>query len=469
MRPPCGGAAQPSSGGPSAALLTAADHDLLLALLRTPTVSPLETGEPDTRDRLRQAQRAYAEAAGRAGLGVVRHAAPEQAALHRDDVPAAVRAAARDPAFLAGQPSLVLRLGPARPRRQTVMFNVHLDTVAGSQPVTFDGERFTGRGAVDAKGPAVALLAGVRAAAAAEPALGREVSVLVQAVCGEEGGAMGTFGTRPLVEAGYVGRLNVFCEPTGLRHLPRATASMTARLRAAGEDAVDDRPQAGHNATVLLGFLAQYLAAEFGSHPARADATGTACVAGLHTGHAHNRVYGTGSLLVNVAYADAAEGAAAEQALSDTVADGLRAFTARFAGTRDFARTAAEAVALTRLEWDKRGLPALRADLLGDLWAEEVLAAAAVPRQTAAEPAFTCDAIWMHGVPGTYTTVLGPGRLDTNNAHAAGEFVALADLEAFAAQVRALLLSFTDRLRARRRPASTPATEPGKTSKGNPA
>ena len=52
------------------------------------------------------------------------------------------------------------------------MFNVHLDTVAGLEPVRLDGGRLYGRGAIDAKGPAVALLAGIRAALTSEPAVG---------------------------------------------------------------------------------------------------------------------------------------------------------------------------------------------------------------------------------------------------------------------------------------------------------
>ncbi|NSC24377.1 M20 family metallopeptidase [Streptomyces albus subsp. chlorinus] len=443
-----GGAGAPGADRPTGRYLSHEDHTLLLRLLRTPTVGPLEAQEGDPPVQLWQAQRVYAEAARAAGLRVVHHAAAEPGTVCRADVPVAVRDAARDPAFLAAQPSLVLRLGPARPVRDTVMFNVHLDTVAGAGPVSFDGERFTGRGAVDAKGPAVALLAGVRAAVAAEPALGREVAVLVQAVSGEEGGALGTFGTRPLVEAGFVGRLNVFCEPTGLHHLPRATASMTARVTVRGEDAVDDRPGAGHNATVLLGFLAQHLAAVYDRHPARRGAAGATCVAGLHTGHLHNRVHGTGHLLLNISYATAAEGAAAERALAECLADGLRAFTARFRHVPDLARTAADAERITRLGWDKRGLPCLTDDG-GDPWAESLLAAAGVPRKAAGEPSFTCDAVWMHGVPGTYTTVLGPGSLDANNAHAAGEFVDLTDLEDFAAHIHRLLLTFATHRRTR--------------------
>lgn len=427
-----------------ARLMTRADHDLLQRLLHLPTAGPLETEDAGTPVEIHHAQRLYARAAHRTGFRVIHHAPPDPAVLRRPDVPAAVRAAAREPAFLAAQPSLVLRLGPALPARATVMFNVHLDTVSGTEPVSFDGGRFTGRGAVDAKGPAVALLAGVRAAAAAHPALGRNVAVLIQAVAGEEGGAMGTFGTRPLVEAGHVGRLNVFCEPTGLRHIPRATASMTARITVAGEDAIDDRPGAGHNATVLLGFLAQHLAAALHPDEAAPPAPGTTCIAGVHTGHAHNRVYGTGHLLVNTAYATSAEGAAAQRWLEDTVGAGLKEFGARFAGAGPLDRTAADAAAVTRLRWDKRGLPCLSGSSGTDPWAENLLAGAGVPRQPDDAPTFTCDAIWMHDIPGTYTTVLGPGTLEDNHAHATGEFVELTDLEEFAGLVRRLLLAFAD-------------------------
>ncbi|MFJ5933638.1 M20/M25/M40 family metallo-hydrolase [Streptomyces sp. NPDC093071] len=436
-------AAVPRPSSPDRPRPAAVDTGLLLHLLHTPTAGPLETG-PGAPHLTAAALRSYATAAERLGFGTVRLGAPDPSAVLRDDTPAPVRrAVAADPAFLAGQPSLVLRLGPALPRERTVMFNVHLDTVAGGEPPAFDGVRFTGRGAVDAKGPAVALLAGVAAAARDCPAVGRDVAVLVQAVAGEEGGALGTFGTRPLVEAGHTGRLNVFCEPTGLRHLPRATAAATARIAVDGEDSVDDRPEAGHNATVLLGFLAQHLAAALGRE-ASGGPPFTVCVAGLHTGTLHNKVHGSGSLLLNLAYATADAGAAAERALVRALDEGLREFTARFSGTPPFARTAADAARITRLEWEKRGLPALGPQ---PEWGEKLLAEAGVDRWPDDEPAFTCDAIWAEGLPDAFTTVFGPGSLDANRAHAAGEFVDLADLEAFADRTAALLTAFADDVR----------------------
>lgn len=421
--------------------LTHADHALLLHLLELPTVGPLEgEGEP----RLREAQRAYADAARPLGFEVVHHAAAEAAELTDDQVPLAVRrAVADDPAFLAVQPSLVLALGPELPQADTVMFNVHLDTVAGLEPVGFDGERFTGRGAIDAKGPAVALLAGVRAALDAAPDRLAGTRVLIQAVAGEEGGAMGVFGTRPLMRRGWYGRLNLFCEPTGMRLLSRSTAAMTACVRVDGDDAIDDRPAAGHNATVLLGHLAQRLAARLPEH---ADG-GQVCVAGLHTGHLHNRVYGTGRLLLNCSYPDSATGQALADHLEREVADGIREFTETYRDHRDLARTAADAAVITRVEWHKRGLPALPP--LDDPWAVDLLTRdGGPPRWPADEPAFTCDAMWAAGLPGAYAAVLGPGDLDRNHAHAAGEYADLADLEAFAGAVSGILVRFAARRHA---------------------
>ncbi|MFJ2842795.1 M20/M25/M40 family metallo-hydrolase [Streptomyces griseofuscus] len=433
------------------ALFTGRYRELLLDLLRLPSVNPLETGPADPPSRLPELLERYAAAAAETGFRTVRLAAPPADCLDRPGVPATVRAAARDPRFLSGQPSLLLRLGPERARADTVMFNVHLDTVAGHTPPDCDGTRFTGRGAVDAKGPAVALLAGL-AAAAAHPSVGRDVTVVVQAVAGEEGGALGTYGTRPLMEAGHHGRLNVFCEPTGLRALPRATAAMTARITVAGEDAVDDHPDAGHNATVLLGFLAQHLAARLdGAVPGA-----RVCVAGLHTGHTHNRVHGTGTLLLNLSYRTTADGDRLKTAVTRQLADGLERFAELFGAGREFARTARDAARVTRLRWDKQGLPALDNR---DPWAEALLTRAGA-RHPADDPGFTCDAVWAAALADAFTVVLGPGDLAANRAHAPGEFVDLADLEDFASVVRRLVTSFADGARPAVARAGRPATGP---------
>lgn len=414
------------------------EHTLLLDLLALPTAGPLE-GVPTDRVRLWEAQRRYAEAAARLGFVTVSHSAPDPSWAHDALTPASVvRAADADPGFLACQPSLVLRLGPERGRARTVMFNVHLDTVAGDQPADFVDGRFLGRGAIDAKGPAVALLAGIRAALAADPLLTRRVTVLIQAVSGEEGGAMGVFGTRPLIAAGHYGRLNIFCEPTGRRVLTRSTAATTARVTVSGEDAIDDAPAAGHNAGVLLGHLGAHLARDL---PA-ATAEGQVCVAGLQTGPLHNKVYGTGRLLVNCSYGRADDGTRLRTALEHVVRAGAADFRRRYADVPLLRRTAADAERIVGVEWLKTGLPVLRSD---DHWAEALLTErAGLARWPSDEPAFTCDAIWADGLPGAFAAVYGPGALDTNNAHAEGEFADLAELENYAADIGRLLTVFAD-------------------------
>ncbi|GAA3761089.1 M20/M25/M40 family metallo-hydrolase [Salinactinospora qingdaonensis] len=415
--------------------LLPSERDLLLRLLDTPTTGPLE--EPETAPQLWQAQRSYAQAATHLGFAAVHHEAAAPERMHDERVPLAVRrAVATTPGFLDDQPNLVLRLGPPRPAAQTVMFNVHLDTVAGMATARFDGQRFHGRGAIDAKGPAVALLAGVRAAKARQPAIGDRVGVLIQAVSGEEGGAMGTFGTRVLVDHGFTGALNIFCEPTGLRYLPHCTAAMTARVTVAGRDSIDDRPERGHNASVLLGFLAQHLGLAMAPHAGE----GTVCVAGLRTGPLHNRVYGTGELLVNLAYPVSEVGERMAATLESAFASGLVAFTERFEHTPHLVLTAREAGRITHLEWLKRGLPTLRST---QTWGHTLLGSTAgLAPWPDTEPAFTCDAIWMGEVADTFTAVLGPGDLADNNAHAAGEYADLAELEAFAGAVSDILVGF---------------------------
>ncbi|NKE64169.1 peptidase M20, partial [Lentzea sp. PSKA42] len=68
---------------------------------------------------------------------------------------------------------------------------------------------------------------------------------------------------------------------------------------------------------------------------------------------------------------------------------------------------------------------------------------AIVPRWPADEPAFTCDAIWLAGVPNARTAVLGPGSLSANNAHARGEFADVTELDRFSDIVRDIVLRFT--------------------------
>jgi acetylornithine deacetylase len=414
------------------------DEELLLELLETPTVTPMEA---DGGGRLAEAQAAYAQAAAPDGLEVVYHEPPPTASLAAPGVPLNVAERARElgPIFLESQPSMALALGQAVPRERTVAFNVHFDTVAPHLPVRRERQGFGGRGAIDAKGPAVGLLAGIRAAAREDDRIGREVGVVVQVVGGEEGGAMGCYGTRLLVEEGFVGRLNVVAEPTRFGYFDRSTTSMTACIAVNGEGATDDAPEQGHNATVLLGAVAVALARDLGP---RVEMLGAKlCIAGLHTGSAHNRVYGSGTLLVNLAYPSEEVGSRLQLLLEEEVEEALAKVGHELAGSRLGARTAADARQICSVRWLKRALPVLANR---DEEMEEVLAGAAISRHSEVEgpQPFTCDAMWFQG--NGHTVIFGPGDLAANGAHTDSEFVVEADLELYADGVRRLLRSFAD-------------------------
>ncbi|WP_169811233.1 M20/M25/M40 family metallo-hydrolase [Nocardia anaemiae] len=383
------------------------------------------------------AQQRYADAACLLGFDITYHAAVSQQELTTLTVPKAVfdRAAAMDADFLAAQPNLVLSLGDA-PHERTLVFNFHMDTVSPYLPVREKSDVVFGRGAVDDKGPGVALLAGIRAALQRDNSLPGRVRILIHVVGGEEGGAMGVYGTRTLVAMGLVGRLNVVVEPTMQRYFDRATATMTLRLTATGRGGTDDEPNAAQNATLLLGFLAAW----FGKRvlPVVDDAGARSCLAGLHTGTAHNRVYGRGSLLLNFAYPNKKTAAIIERTVDCELSAALTEFAAVYGGHPTTAETAAAADTIVRGEWLKRGLPTLDNR---DPAMERLLRAAGFARHDDATRPITCDAIWLTDSD-SYTIVCGPGDLTANNAHAEDEYVAVADLDAFAERVAALVMQF---------------------------
>lgn len=421
------------------------DEELLLDLLALDTTTPMESRRAG---ELVAAQSRYAEAARAAGLDVLRCEPAPADSLTGRHVPAQVRSTAAEmgPDFLAVQPNLVLTAGQDDPAR-TIVFNFHMDTVSGTVPVRRDGDLVHGRGAVDDKGPGVALLAGIRDALDRAPDLTDHIGLMVQSVAGEEGGAMGVYGTRALVEQGHVGRLTVVAEPTRSAFLDRSTAAMTLLLSAHGRGGIDDEPDGAENATLVLGFLATW----FGQRvlPAVRDAGGSACLAGLHTGTAHNRVYGTGSLLVNFAYPDLAVADRIEMIVRRESKAALDEFAEVFAKDPTTSHTAAAVHRIVRCDWLKCGLPTLGNR---DHAMESLLRSAGFARHEAADPAalrpFTCDAIWL-GRPGAYAAVCGPGDLAANNAHADDEYVSLAELADYARRISALVRGFAARWAAK--------------------
>ncbi|MBD8498986.1 M20/M25/M40 family metallo-hydrolase [Paenibacillus arenosi] len=419
-------------------LFTSDYEALLLELLAYDTVSPMETGQPSL---IAEAQQRYASfALTRIGAHIVIHEPPHPALLEGEEVPLSVkeRASRMGGVFWSSQPNFVLRIGPQRPPAQTLVFNFHMDTVDGSFPVTYDGETFVGRGAVDMKGPGVALLAGIEAALRDKPDLTDSYTIIIQCVSGEEGGAMGVYGTKVLVDQGWYGRLNVFAEPSNGVYFDKSTTSMTARIVVEGKDATDDAPHSGHNATLLLGFIAQQLFANL-SVPIT-EAGGKMCLAGLHTGQMHNKVYGSGQLLMNFAYLSTEAGQQFRLWIEDAFADAVHRFSDTFSTIAGSALTAKDREQICRLEWVKQGLPVLNNR---DESLERFLGALGLERSPDdhLHETFTCDAMWAQREE-SYTIVYGPGSLEKNLAHADGEWITRQQLEEYANSIRHLLLSY---------------------------
>lgn len=421
-----------------ASLFSSKYSDLLMRLLSINTISPMESGQPSD---LSLAQQEYAVfATEQLGCEIAYHGSPDPLELSMEQLPLSVRerAAELGPAFWQDQPNLVLRLGKKRPLDQTLMFNFHMDTVDGVLPVAYENGRFTGRGAVDMKGPGVALLAGIEAALSDNPHWSDECTLLIQCVSGEEGGAMGVYGTKLLAQQGWSGTLNLFAEPSNGVFFDRSTTSMTARIEVKGQDSTDDAPQSGHNATLLLGYLAAHMMARLAA-PIEA-AKGKMCLAGLHTGTMHNKVYGTGRLLMNFAYSSTEAGHEIRQLVEESYYALIRQFTSEFQEGASSRLTAESAAGICTLTWVKQGLPVLNnrhpewERTLKDLgWTRNP--------EDRLEEAFTCDAMWAQSQD-SYTIVYGPGGLESHHAHADEEFITLEELDHYANEIRDLMAAF---------------------------
>ncbi|WP_019392593.1 M20/M25/M40 family metallo-hydrolase [Priestia filamentosa] len=414
--------------------------NLLLELLKIDTVTPMETGKPSN---ILKAQKLYANfALNRLGdmCKVIQHDSPSADVLNAGCIPLTVRERARQMggSFWDSQPNLVLLFGEERSYEQTIMFNFHMDTVDQLFPVTFDNNKFVGRGAVDMKGPGVGLLAGIESALKQKPDILDHISILVQCVSGEEGGAMGVYGTKHLVQKGYFGRFNLFVEPSGGVYFDQSSTSMTARINISGKDSTDDAPHQGHNASVLLGYLAQWLMKNLSTRIE--DIKGKMCLSGLHTGYMHNKVFGTGQLLINFAYVNEESGRQIKNWVEEEVEYALINFKKEFSTLFSTLLTARDAKDICHLEWIKEGLPVLKNR---NFEIEQLLNKLGLQRNpdNQLDKAFTCDAMWVVR-PDIYTAVYGPGNLGVNNAHAKDEYITRQEIEEFSSFIRDLLITY---------------------------
>jgi glutamate carboxypeptidase len=195
-------------------------------------------------------------------------------------------------------PDLVLRLTGEGSRR--ILLVGHLDTVIAHdehRPLTRDGDRLLGSGAIDMKGGDVLALGVLRALATRRSDFA-EVALLL--VCDEEWRA-GPFVHVPrfagfdaclCFEAGQLAEDEL--EAVVVRRKAAGTLSVTAHGRSAHSGSAPDK---GVNALLALAAAAQAIAASNDPHgPERLTAVPTV----LHAGDAFNVVPGTGELVCDL-------------------------------------------------------------------------------------------------------------------------------------------------------------------------
>ncbi len=405
--------------------------EFLLRFLDVASVSPLEGGE--TSETLR-AQRLFAEFTEDRGFDVSWETADVASVLADPQAPMLVREQAGKDGWLSDQPVISASLGDADAEK-TIVINTHVDTVSPHLPVTFADDVIHARGAVDNKGPGIAAVCGVAHAYRQNPELAKKVRTTIVSVPGEEGGAMGCYGTKVALESHGKSTLLIFAEPTKNLSHDTAFATMTLEVTMSAPDSTDDFPYENANATLVLGTVATDVASGLKDHVENREIR--CCVAGLHTGTQHNRVYGSGRLLINIAYCDA-DRAEAVRELVETILSGLPARLKQEYGASRFGRQWVAGLEDTlSWRWLKQGLPSLRNR--SERY-EAVLAESGLGRLPGdqLDEAFTSDAIWGQGAA-EYAVICGPGGLDSHGAHTDGEFVAVRELDEYAEKIARLV------------------------------
>jgi len=409
-------------------MLRSTHIELLEQLAVINTVTPMETG---MLSNLTEANTLFSTAAVTAGMEVL-YQGPGQLS---EQVPISIlrqqQALGED--FLNNQPCLVLGLGDWKNKKRTVMFNFHMDTVGPHLSVLYVNDVFYGRGVADNKGPGVAVLAAIETWVNQRTADHRLPGVLIQCVGGEEGGALGIYGTRWLMEQGYYGYLNMFVIPSSMKYFDESTTTMTAELRVEGSGSTDDSPWAGDNATLILASLVQSIAKYLVDPLEKANVKMT--VAGIHTGDTHNRVYGQGRALFNFSYSSMQAARQTENLFEKAVKIAKQKFVTDFSSHALFRRTTDNLEHVLLYTWLKKGLPVL--NNRSNYWQSQLIQAD-ITRHIDNEFTFTCDAMWGQKSD-CYSIMFGPGSLTRNGAHTDKEYISLTDLNEFSRAIFRLL------------------------------
>lgn len=418
-------------------LINEQDIQLLMQLLQLNTVTPMETGKIC---QIEEAQILFQDYAKQIGFDTILFASPTHNVMNTQFTPLSVFEKINEMGndFYSCQPNCVLQFGKSNNAKRTLLFNVHMDTVSGDVNVIHKDNKIYGRGIVDAKGLGIAVLAGIRQAIQQDPLLKEKITIIIQSVVGEEGGAMGVYGTRHLVELGYIGQLNIVCEPTQLGIFDRTTSSMTMRIDINGTGSTDDAPCDGHNATIILASLADYLTKNLSQKIINAG--GKMCIAGINTGKMHNRIYGTGQLLINFAYHSLELAQQIEQWFEKTFNEWQQKFEKNYMLYDVAKKTALDLGKICGKTWLKRNLPVLnnRHQALEQMFNN--INIIRHDEHSNLKP-FTCDAMWLQQ-SGCYTVILGPGDLSLNNAHAEDEYIDVADYNKYAEQIAQIVRAF---------------------------
>jgi acetylornithine deacetylase len=196
-------------------------------------------------------------------------AALRDVGLAVDEIAADLDAIRADPAWPGQEmartalPVVIGRVG--REGRRRLILSGHLDVVPAGDPATWtvdpwaaevrDGQLY-GRGACDMKGGVAAILAAVRALAAAGDLDRLDGELLVALVPSEEDGGQGTLAA---IRAGATGDLAVITEPSGLDVVVAHAGAITFRLTVPGRAAHASRRREGVSALDKLWVLARAL------------------------------------------------------------------------------------------------------------------------------------------------------------------------------------------------------------------